>query len=218
MVRRAAKSAYSAFFGIVIVLRPYCAHAKGISYPGVMAANVFLRMKRPCNGPIEEVGVMAKSMMVQTVRLKKLILWVAIPLIVGGISSLLSGDMGQMWNTLRRPPLSPPGWVFPIVWTVLYVFMGVAAYLVSESSSTLRPIALRLYWLQLLLNFLWSPIFFGCNMPGLALVIAIALWAVLGFTVLVFARVDRLAGLLMLPVLLWVTFAVYLNAGIVALN
>ena len=161
---------------------------------------------------------MAKSMMVQTVRLKKLILWVAIPLIVGGVSSLLSGDMGQMWNTLHRPPLSPPGWVFPIVWTVLYVLMGVAAYLVSESSSTLRPIALRLYWLQLLLNFLWSPIFFGCNMPGLALVIAIALWAVLGFTVLVFARVDRLAGLLMLPILLWVTFAVYLNAGIVALN
>ena len=161
---------------------------------------------------------MAKSMMVQTVRLKKLILWVAIPLIVGGISSLLSGDMGSMWNTLRRPPLSPPSWVFPIAWTVLYVLMGVAAYLVSESAGTLRPVALRLYWLQLLLNFLWSPIFFGCGMPGLALVVAIAMWAVLGFAVLAFARIDRLAGLMLLPVLVWVTFAVYLNAGVVVLN
>ncbi len=161
---------------------------------------------------------MAKSMMVQTIRLKKLILWVAIPLMVGGLSSLLSGNMGEMWASLRQPPLAPPGWLFPVAWTILYVLMGAAAYLVSESSSPLRVTALRLYWLHLLLNFLWPPIFFGCGMPTLALVVLLALWVVLGFTVLAFQRVNRLAGWLMAPVLLWVTFAVYLNAGIVALN
>lgn len=161
---------------------------------------------------------MAKSMTVQTVHLKKLILWVAVPLLVGGASALLSGGMSESWNTLRRPPLSPPGWLFPIVWTVLYLLMGVAAYLIAESHSPLRTPALRLYWLQLLLNFLWSPIFFGCGMPALALAVLVALWIVLGFTTLAFYRTERLAGLLMLPVFVWVTFALYLNAGIVALN
>ena len=161
---------------------------------------------------------MAKSMMVQTIHLKKFILGVAIPLIVGGLSALLSGNTGDMWTSLRQPPLAPPGWLFPVAWTILYVLMGVASYLVSESSSPLRVTALRLYWLHLLLNFLWSPIFFGCGMPTLALVVILALWVVLGFTVLAFLRVNRLAGWLMVPVLLWVTFAVYLNAGIVALN
>lgn len=161
---------------------------------------------------------MGKPMMVQTVHLKKLIFWVLIPLVVGGVSSLLSGNMGKLWTSLRQPPLAPPGWLFPVAWTVLYVLMGTAAYLVSESNSPLRVMALRLYWLHLLLNFLWSPIFFGCGMPSLALAVILALWVVLGFTVLAFLRVNRLAGWMMVPVLLWVTFAVYLNAGVVVLN
>lgn len=161
---------------------------------------------------------MSSTMTMQTVRLKKLLVWVAIPLLVGGGSALLSGNMGQRYTSFRQPPLSLPGWLFPIVWTVLYVLMGMASYLVSESTDTLRPSALRLYRLQLVLNFLWSPIFFGCRMPELSLVILIGMWIVLILTVLAFARIDRLAGLLMVSLLLWVTFAVYLNAGIVALN
>lgn len=161
---------------------------------------------------------MTKSITMQTVRLKKLLLWVAIPLLVGGASALISGNMGELYTSFRQPPLSPSGWVFPIVWTILYVLMGTASYLISESTNPLRQTALRLYWFQLLLNFLWSPIFFGCQMPGLSLVVVIAMWIVLVFTVLAFFRIDRLAGLLMLPLLLWVTFATYLNAGVVVLN
>ena len=160
---------------------------------------------------------MPDSMTMQTVRLKKLLLWVAVPLLVGGASALLSGNMGDAFSTLPKPPLSPPGWLFPIVWTVLYVLMGTAGYLISESHSPLKTAALGLYWIQLALNFLWSPLFFGLSMPILSLIVVAAMWVVVLLCVPVFYRINPLAGALMIPLLLWITFATYLNGAIVSL-
>ena len=160
---------------------------------------------------------MPDSMTMQTVRLKKLLLWVAIPLLVGGASALLSGNMGDAFATFPKPPLSPPGWLFPIVWTVLYVLMGTAGYLISESNHPLRDTALRLYWIQLALNFLWSPLFFGLSMPTLSLIVVAVMWVVVLLCVLVFYKIHPLAGALMIPLLLWITFATYLNGAIVSL-
>ena len=144
---------------------------------------------------------------------KKRLLYWAIPLAVGGLSALLSGGMGG-YKVLNQPPLSPPGWVFPVVWTILYLLMGEASYRVSEKG----PSALKPYWVQLALNLIWSPVFFGLQMYLLAFFILIALWVAIFLTLRRFSAIDETAGNLLLPYLLWVTFAGYLNFGVFLLN
>ena len=143
---------------------------------------------------------------------KRLIFW-AVPLAVGGLSALLSGGMGG-YKVLNQPPLSPPGWIFPIVWTILYLLMGDASYRVSEKS----PSALKPYWVQLALNLIWSPVFFGLQMYLLAFFILLALWIAIFITLRRFSAIDETAGNLLIPYLLWVTFAGYLNFGVFLLN
>ena len=150
---------------------------------------------------------------------KKLILCLAIPLAVGGLASLLSGGMAD-YQAINQPPLSPPGWVFPIVWTILYLLMGYASYrvLVSGAEQTQIRKALRLYGAQLALNFLWPIIFFGFDAYLLAFIVLIALWVLIFLTIRAFSKIDERAGDLLLPYLLWVTFAGYLNLGVYLLN
>ena len=146
---------------------------------------------------------------------KRLICW-AIPLAVGGLSALLSGGMGD-YKVLNQPPLSPPGWVFPVVWTVLYLLMGEASYRIYTSGADTDS-ALKAYAAQLILNLIWSPVFFGLQMYGLAFFILIALWIAIFITLRRFSSIDETAGNLLIPYLLWVTFAGYLNFGVFLLN
>ena len=150
---------------------------------------------------------------------KRLLINLGIPLAAGGLSALISGGMGQ-YKVLNQPPLSPPGWIFPIVWTILYLLMGYAAYRVQVSGKSQESInkANRLYAAQLLLNFLWTPIFFGLEWYLVAFFLLVALWALIYLTMQAFSKIDETAGDLLIPYILWVTFAGYLNLGVYLLN
>ena len=152
-------------------------------------------------------------------NIKKLIISLAIPLAVGGLSVLLSGGM-ESYRTLYKPPLSPPGWVFPIVWTILYLLMGYASYrvLVSGAPKEQNHQALLLYGLQLFVNFIWSPIFFGLEWRLAAFIVLLVLWLLVCLTLHRFSAIDERAGDLLLPYILWITFAGYLNLGAYLLN
>lgn len=152
-------------------------------------------------------------------NVKKLLLCLAIPLAVGGLAALLSGGMSD-YKTLNQPPLSPPGWVFPIVWSILYLLMGYASYRVSESDAAPQQVrkALGYYGIQLFFNFLWPIVFFGFNAYLPAFIVLVVLWILIAITLWSFDKLDSLAGTLLIPYLLWVTFAGYLNLGVFLLN
>jgi len=152
-------------------------------------------------------------------KLKKRLLCLAIPLAVGGLAALLSGGM-ESYKVVNQPPLSPPGWVFPVVWTVLYLLMGEASYRVLTANADPGQIkkALTVYGVQLFLNFLWPLVFFGGQMYLAAFFILIALWVGIFITMRRFSKINETAGDLLIPYLLWVTFAGYLNLGVFLLN
>ena len=149
-----------------------------------------------------------------------LALCLAVPLGVGGLSALLTRGSMAAFAALQKPPLAPPGWLFPVVWSILFLLMGCASWRVLGSGGPEREIrrALGLYGVQLGFNFLWSLIFFHFQAFGLALLWLLALWGLILGMLLTFRRVDRAAGWLLLPYLLWVSFAAYLNAGVWLLN
>ena len=149
---------------------------------------------------------------------KPLIISLAVSLGTGLLAALLTRQSPEVYESLIQPPLSPPPWVFPVVWTLLYILMGIAAYRVWVTDDPGRERALTLYGAQLLFNFFWPQIFFSARLYGLALIWIVVLWVLVLLTQHRFARIDRTAGILMLPYLLWVTFAVYLNAGVWYLN
>ena len=150
---------------------------------------------------------------------KKLLICLAIPLAVGGLGALLGGGMDS-YQTLNQPPLSPPGWIFPIVWTILYLLMGWASYrvLVSDAPREERKKALTFYGIQLFLNFLWPVVFFGLGWYWAAFIVLLALWILIYLTMHLFGLIDDTAENLLIPYLLWVTFAGYLNLGVALLN
>ena len=151
-------------------------------------------------------------------RWKPLVISLAVRLGVGALSAILTRRSMDLYKLVERPPLSPPAWVFPAAWTILYVLMGIAAWLVWRTGDPDREGALTWYGAQLLFNFFWPQIFFGARQLGFALVWIIALWVLVFITQRRFARIDRTAGRLLLPYLVWTAFAVYLNAGIWYLN
>lgn len=152
-------------------------------------------------------------------NVKKLLIALAIPLGVGLLSWLLSGAMGE-YRALNQPPLSPPGWLFPIVWTILYLLMGYSSYRVytAGKSPALTQKALKLYIAQLAVNFLWPIVFFLLEWYLAAFFVLIGLWILILLTVRNFSAIDETAGDLLIPYLLWVTFAGYLNLGVYFLN
>lgn len=154
------------------------------------------------------------------IKWKTLLICVAIPVLVGLIAGLISSGSMAAFEELEKPPLSPPGWLFPVVWSVLYVLMGVASYLVLVSDGPVATVerSLRVYALQLFFNFCWSLIFFNLEMYYFAFVWLVALWALILTTIIMFGRISKPAAWLMVPYLLWVTFAGYLNLGIALLN
>lgn len=149
-----------------------------------------------------------------------LIICVAIPLLVGFLSAKLSGSGIRKFAALDQPPLSPPGLIFPVVWTLLYVLMGVASYVVilSGKEKTQISSALSAYGLQLAVNFFWSIIFFRFGEFLFAFVWLVLLWMLILRTIMLFQQVSQAAAYLLWPYLVWVTFAGYLNLGIFFLN
>ena len=146
------------------------------------------------------------------------LLFLAIPLVVGALAALLIRNSLPLYQQYTHPPLAPPAWLFPIVWTILYVLMGISSCLVSVSISPQRKSALSLFALQLFLNFLWPIVFFNFQSPLFALLILLLLWYTVFQMIQAFYLIFPLAGLLQIPYLLWMSFAVYLNLGIFFLN
>lgn len=155
-----------------------------------------------------------------SIKLKPLLVAIAIPLLVGGLSALLTKDSMANFEQLNKPPLSPPGWLFPVVWTVLFALMGIASYLIytSDADKKSKTTALTFYAVQLFFNFLWSIIFFNLEAYLFAFIWLVILWALILITIILFYRIRKSAAWLMLPYLLWVTFAGYLNFSIYLLN
>lgn len=143
----------------------------------------------------------------------------AIPLIFGGLGALLAGGMGD-FEQLVKPPLTPPGWVFPAVWTLLYLAMGWASgrvYLLHRPVRA-RNKALRMYAVQLVMNALWPPLFFGLGLYWLSALWLAVLTVLVIMTARAFGKLDDLAGLLLVPYAAWCLFALYLNIGVALLN
>ena len=135
---------------------------------------------------------------------------------VGALAALLTQDAARQYAQMPvKPPLSPPGWLFPVVWTLLYALMGVSAARVWLSPpSAERRNGLRLYLAQLGVNFLWSILFFNLRAYGFAFCWLVLLWALIVRMLLSFREVDTLSARLQIPYLLWVLFAGYLNYGV----
>jgi benzodiazapine receptor len=151
----------------------------------------------------------------------KLVVSIIASLAAGAIGSVFTRQAIPTWyDTLEKPIFNPPNWVFMPVWTLLYIMMGVAAFLVWRKGLENRQvrIALIVFLVQLVLNTLWSVVFFGFESPLLGLIVIAALWVAILFSTLMFYRISRVAGVLMLPYLLWVTFAAVLNESIWLLN
>lgn len=151
------------------------------------------------------------------IQWKKLILCLAVPLAVGGLSALLTRTGMESFGLINKPSLTPPYWLFPIVWTILYLFMGIASYLVFISEKPNRN-ALTLYAIQLAFNFFWSILFFNLKLYLFSFLWLIVLWLLIAATAVLFRQIAKSAWYFMLPYLLWVAFAGYLNFAIYLLN
>lgn len=151
---------------------------------------------------------------------KTFLLSVAIPLIVGAVAGFLTRNSMTAFANLNKPALSPPGILFPIVWTVLYTLMGIASYLVYTSGQNNEAVreALIVYGLQLAVNFFWSIFFFNLEWYLFAFFWLLLLWVLILYTIVLFYPISKTAAFLLLPYLAWVTFAGYLNLGIYLLN
>lgn len=150
---------------------------------------------------------------------KKLIKCIVIPIAVGGVAGFLTSDGMAEFARLKQPPLSPPGWLFPIVWTILYILMGIASYLVLYADSEENKfVALLIYGAQLVINFFWPIYFFGFQIRFFAFLWLLLLWGLVFWMIRKFYRISRKAAWLCVPYLLWLTFAAYLNLGVWWLN
>ena len=144
----------------------------------------------------------------------KLFVAILIPLLVGVIAAFFTQAGVHGWYAVaNKPPYNPPNWLFAPVWTALYIMMGIALYLVwkSEADKAIKQTALILFAVQLTLNFLWSFIFFYAKQPGWAFLDIVLLWIMILLTIIWFAKISSTAAWLLVPYILWVSFASLLN-------
>lgn len=157
-------------------------------------------------------------MIIRTIKLKKLLLYLVATFAFGLIGALLGGGTTQIYTSLNKPPFSPPGIVFPIVWSVLYLLMGLAAYFLSNERNQQISSLLKIYWIQLILNALWPLVFWRLEAFELAAVIIVAiLLLVVSLTAWAY-KINKLSAILFIPYIIWLIFALYLNIGIAILN
>ena len=154
-------------------------------------------------------------------KTSRLLLSVAVCLLIGFLGSLVTTPSVSTWfSTVNKPSFSPPNWLFAPVWTILFILMGISAYLVWNKGLKKKAVkeALLIFVFQLVLNFLWSLFFFGLHQPFLASLEIIVLWVAILLTILKFRKISAAAGYLLLPYIAWVTFASFLNFTIARLN
>ncbi|MBR3253141.1 tryptophan-rich sensory protein [Candidatus Saccharibacteria bacterium] len=149
---------------------------------------------------------------------------IALPLVVGLISAALTGDAMMNFNTLRQPPLAPPAWIFPFAWTILYLLMGVASYLIyrfkpkTPAEKDLRKTELIIYSIQLIFNFCWTIFFFRLGLRFFAFGWLVAMWLMIYALIFMTFKNRKSAAWCLIPYILWCTFAAYLNIMIAMLN
>ncbi len=150
----------------------------------------------------------------------KLIISILLSLSAGALGGLATASsVGSWYATLEKPVFNPPSWLFGPVWTLLYIMMGIALFLIWRiKDAPGKKRAMMWFWIQLILNALWSPAFFGLESPLLGLVIIVPLWVAILMTIKAFYPINKLAGGLLIPYFLWVSFATILNASIWWLN
>ncbi|MBP5378119.1 MAG: tryptophan-rich sensory protein [Ruminococcus sp.] len=153
-------------------------------------------------------------------KLTDLLIFVVTAELVGALSALFAGDFTSFYEEVIRPPLSPPAWLFPVVWAILYALMGTSAYLIwnNRKNEIRRSDALRLYYIQLAVNFSWSIIFFRFRAFAIAAALAVILFLLVGAMILLFRKISPLAAKLNIPYLIWLGFASYLAAAVYFLN
>ena len=159
-------------------------------------------------------------------KIWRICLAIVVPLGGGLIISLFTRNAMTKFGTFNQPPLAPPAILFPIAWTILYVLMGIASYFIwkkgydsrKKSNKSLSKTALIIYAVQLIFNFAWTPIFFTLELFWFAFIWLLILWALVLALVIVSYKISKPAFWMLLPYLLWCTFAAYLNCGIAILN
>lgn len=151
---------------------------------------------------------------------KSYAIWILLAEGVGFLAGWLTREGTEIYKSvIQKPPLSPPSIVFPIVWAILFALMGIGAARVYLSPKTPeRSMGLNIFIVQLVINFLWSLIFFNIQAYGFVFFWLLLLWGLILWMILTFRKTDTLAALLQIPYLLWVTFAAYLNFGVWQLN
>ena len=154
---------------------------------------------------------------------KPYILSILLALAVGGLASFLTRGEMKLYESgiIRKPPLSPPGWLFGVVWTILYVLMGISAatvYVRRQENPPLATDALTVYGVSLAVNFAWTILFFKCRAFLFAFLWLLLLWGLICAVIVLFKKLRPAAGYLQIPYLLWVTFAGYLNFAVWLLN
>lgn len=153
-------------------------------------------------------------------KVGKLVSSILLPLIIGFVASFFTQSSVDTWyQTIDKPVFNPPDWVFAPVWTLLYILIGIAFYLVWEKNfGSNKKKVLTIYFVQLFLNFLWSLLFFGLQSPILGLIEIVILWIFIFMNIKVFYKVTKPAGYLLIPYLIWVSYALLLNLSIVIIN
>lgn len=154
-------------------------------------------------------------------KIKPYIISIAIALAVGGLSALLTRGNMDIYAEIQKPALAPPGWLFPVVWSILYVLMGISSamiYVKNGLPSADNQNGLAVYALSLVVNFFWSIIFFNLRAFWVSFIWLILLWILILATILRYRKTSKTAAYLQIPYLIWVTFAGYLNYMIAVLN
>ena len=149
---------------------------------------------------------------------KEEIISLLIPLVGGFLSGILSMGGIKEFDSLIKPFLSPPGFIFPIVWTILYVLMGYGSYLMYESNDYHSDCCLKIYAINLFVNMLWSPLFFGLGLRLFSFIWIIVLDLIVIYMIICFYKVNKKAAYLQIPYLIWCLFATYLNLFFYLLN
>lgn len=154
------------------------------------------------------------------INIVELLIYIISAELAGVLSALLTGGFGSFFEKYREPPLLPPAWLFPAVWTILYAVMGISAYMIKNSRAYKDDIdpALKTYWTQLFVNFTWSIVFFRLEKLWLSVGIIIFLLVLIVKMIVDFRRIRPTAGNINIPYLVWVLFASYLNIAAAAIN
>lgn len=152
------------------------------------------------------------------INIKRLLLFIAVPLCVGILAALICKDDFRLFQSLNKPPLAPPAWLFPVVWSILYILMGISSYIVYSEQRLISSPCMKIYFIQLFVNFMWTILFFKLEQYLFSFIWIIILLFYVAKTAVCFCNVNKKSGLLQIPYIVWICFAGYLNIAVYYLN